>query len=116
MNAAEAINAAGGSIVKDDGKTPNVDTPEAAKGLDFLVNGFKQGYIPKEAIGFKETQSLNAFQAGKLMFMRQLAVRRAPSSTRRRLEGQGQVRHRAAARARRPTSRARPASAATASR
>ena len=70
VNAAEAINAAGGQIVKDDGKTPNVNTAEAAKGLDFLVNGFKQGYIPKEALGFQETQSLNAFEAGQLVFMR----------------------------------------------
>ena len=69
-NVAEAINAAGGEIVKSDGKTPNVDTSQAAAGLNFLVNGFKQGYIPKEAIGFQETQSLNAFQAGKLVFMR----------------------------------------------
>jgi trehalose/maltose transport system substrate-binding protein len=71
VNAAEAINTAGGVFVKEDGKTPNVDTPEAKKGLDFLVNGFKQGYIPKDAIGFKETESLNAFQTGKLLFMRQ---------------------------------------------
>ncbi|MEO7260564.1 MAG: ABC transporter substrate-binding protein [Jatrophihabitantaceae bacterium] len=70
VNAAEAINSAGGQIVKDDGKTPNVITPEATAGLNFLVNGFKQGYIPKEALGFQETQSLNAFQAGQLMFMR----------------------------------------------
>ncbi|MFL6164547.1 MAG: ABC transporter substrate-binding protein [Jatrophihabitantaceae bacterium] len=70
VNAAEAINAAGGEIVKEDGKTPNVNTPEAAKGLDFLVNGFKQGYIPKEALGFKETESLNAFGAGQLVFLR----------------------------------------------
>ena len=71
VNAAEAVNTAGGVFVKEDGKTPNVDTPEAKKGLDFLVNGFKQGYIPKEAISFMETQSLNAFQTGKLLFMRQ---------------------------------------------
>jgi multiple sugar transport system substrate-binding protein len=70
VNAAEAINAAGGQIVKEDGKTANVNTPEAAKGLDFLVNGFKQGYIPKEAIGFKEEGSLNAFQDGNLLFLR----------------------------------------------
>ena len=70
VNAAEAINAAGGQIVKDDGKTANVNTAEAAKGLDFLVNGFKQGYIPREALGFKETESLNAFQAGQLVFLR----------------------------------------------
>ncbi|MDQ6851910.1 MAG: ABC transporter substrate-binding protein [Actinomycetota bacterium] len=70
VNAAEAINAAGGTIVKSDGKTPTVDTAAAAKGLDFLANGFKQGYIPKEALGFQETQSINAFQAGQLVFMR----------------------------------------------
>jgi len=70
VNAAEAINAAGGEIVKADGKTPDVNTPQAADGLNFLVNGFKQGYIPKEALGFQETQSLNAFEAGQLMFMR----------------------------------------------
>jgi multiple sugar transport system substrate-binding protein len=70
VNAAEAINAAGGEIVKSDGKTADVDTPAAAAGLSFLVNGFKQGYIPKQAIGFQETQSLNAFEAGQLVFMR----------------------------------------------
>jgi len=71
VNAAEAVNTAGGVFVKADGKTPNVDTPEAKKGLDFLVNGFKQGYIPQEAIGFTETESLADFESGKLLFMRQ---------------------------------------------
>jgi len=70
VNATEAINTAGGQVVKDDGKTPNVDTPEAKKGLDFLVNGFKQGYIPKAATSYKETESLNSFQNGKLLFLR----------------------------------------------
>jgi len=70
VNAAEAINAAGGAIVGPDGKTATVDTSQAASGLSFLVNGFKQGYIPKEALGFKETESLNAFEAGQLVFMR----------------------------------------------
>jgi multiple sugar transport system substrate-binding protein len=70
VNAAEAINAAGGSIVGPDGKTATVDSAQAATGLSFLVDGFKQGYIPKEALGFQETQSLNAFENGQLMFMR----------------------------------------------
>jgi len=70
VNAAEAINAAGGTIVGSDGKTATVDSAQAATGMDFLVNGFKQGYIPKEALGFQETQSLNAFEGGQLMFMR----------------------------------------------
>lgn len=69
-NATEAINAAGGAVVGPDGRTPTVDSPQAASGLDFLVNGFKQGYIPKEALGFQETQSLNAFSAGQLVYMR----------------------------------------------
>jgi multiple sugar transport system substrate-binding protein len=70
VNAAEAINAAGGTIIGPDGKTPTVNSPEAANGLNFLVNGFKQGYIPKEALGFQETEGLNAFSAGQLVFMR----------------------------------------------
>ena len=70
VNASEAINSAGGEIVKADGKTPNVDTPQAAQGLNFLVNGFKQGYIAKEAITYQEEQSREAFQNGKLLFLR----------------------------------------------
>jgi len=45
VNAAEAIHSAGGEIVDDEGK-PNVDTPEAAAGLDFLASGFETGVIP----------------------------------------------------------------------
>jgi multiple sugar transport system substrate-binding protein len=70
VNTAEAINAAGGHFFKDDGKTPDVDTPQAKKGLQFLVDGFKQGYIPKEAITYQEEQGRQAFEAGKLLYMR----------------------------------------------
>jgi len=80
-NATEAINTAGGQVVKEDGKTPNIDTPEAIKGLDFLVNGFKQGYIPKAATSYKETESLNSFTSGKLLFMRQWPYGVAIAST-----------------------------------
>ncbi len=71
VNAAEAINGAGGVIVGPDGKTPDGRPPRRPRpGLNFLVNGFKDGYIPKEALGYQETQSLNTFEAGQLMFMR----------------------------------------------
>jgi multiple sugar transport system substrate-binding protein len=69
VNASEVIGGAGGEVTDANGK-PNVDTPEAAKGLDFLVNGFKQGYIPKEAITYKEEEGRASFQAGKLIFHR----------------------------------------------
>jgi multiple sugar transport system substrate-binding protein len=68
VNFAEAVNSAGGTILKD-GK-PDVDTPEAKKGLDFLANGFTQGYIPRAAITYKEEESRRAFQEGKLLFLR----------------------------------------------
>jgi multiple sugar transport system substrate-binding protein len=70
VNASEVINGAGGEVTDDSGK-PNVNTPEAAKGLDFLANGFKQKYIPKEAITYQEEEGRAAFQAGKLIFHRQ---------------------------------------------
>src|SRR3954453_11375346 len=66
-NAAEAINSAGGVITDKDGK-PNVNTPEAKAGLSFLADGIKQGYIPKEALTYKEEESRRAFQEGKLIF------------------------------------------------
>jgi multiple sugar transport system substrate-binding protein len=70
VNASEVINGAGGVVTDDSGK-PDVDTPEAAEGLDFLVNGFKEGYIPKEAITYKEEEGRRAFQGGNLIFHRQ---------------------------------------------
>lgn len=70
VNAAEAINGAGGVITDDEGK-PNVNTAEAKAGLQFLADGFKQGYIPKAGITYQEEQGRQAFQAGKLIFHRQ---------------------------------------------
>jgi multiple sugar transport system substrate-binding protein len=70
VNAAEAINTAGGVIVKSDGKTPNVDTPEANKGLTNLVTAYKNGNIPQQAITYQEEQGRQSFEAGKLLFLR----------------------------------------------
>ena len=69
MNFAEAVNGAGGVIVGDDGK-PNVNTPEATKGLPTLVDWFKDGNIPKGAITWQEEQGRQAFQNGTLIFHR----------------------------------------------
>ena len=70
VNAAEAINTAGGTIVGKDGATPTVDSPEAAKGLQNLVTAYEDGNIPKEAITFQEEEGRQAFEAGKLLFHR----------------------------------------------
>jgi trehalose/maltose transport system substrate-binding protein len=70
VNAAEAINTWGGKIVGDDGKTPTVDSPEAATGLGKLADAYKNGNIPKQAITYTEEPSRQAFEAGKLLFLR----------------------------------------------
>jgi multiple sugar transport system substrate-binding protein len=70
VNASEAINGAGGSIVAEDGKTPTVDSPEAAEGLQVLVDGFKTGDIPKSAITYTEEEGRASFESGKLLFLR----------------------------------------------
>jgi multiple sugar transport system substrate-binding protein len=70
VNVSEAINSAGGEIVTNGGKDVAVDSDKAKQGLQFLVDGFKQGYIPREAITYKEEESRRAFQQGKLLFLR----------------------------------------------
>ncbi len=70
VNAAEAINTAGGKIVGDDGKTPEVNSPEATKGLGRLADAYKSGNIPKQAITYQEEQGRQSFEAGKLLFLR----------------------------------------------
>jgi multiple sugar transport system substrate-binding protein len=70
VNASEAINSAGGSVLAADGVTPTLTTAAAAKGLGLLVDAFKNGNIPAEAITYQEEQGRQAFESGKLMFLR----------------------------------------------
>jgi multiple sugar transport system substrate-binding protein len=67
VNFAEAVNSAGGTVVDDKGK-PTLNTAEAKKGLQTLVDGFKKGYIPATAITYQEEQGRAAFEAGKFLF------------------------------------------------
>nr|AGS50003.1 maltose/maltodextrin ABC transporter, substrate binding periplasmic protein MalE [uncultured bacterium esnapd26] len=69
VNFSEAVNSAGGTVTDANGK-PDVDTAEAKKGLDFLVDSVKDGTIPKEGITYQEEDSRQAFQSGKLVFLR----------------------------------------------
>lgn len=69
VNASEAINSAGGSVLDKDGK-PSLNTPEAKAGLENLAKAYADGSIPKEGITYKEEESRQAFQSGKLLFLR----------------------------------------------
>ncbi|TDN45097.1 carbohydrate ABC transporter substrate-binding protein (CUT1 family) [Curtobacterium flaccumfaciens] len=69
VNASEAINGSGGSVLSKSG-TPDVDTSDAKAGLQNLVDAFKDGNIPAEAITYQEEQGRTAFEDGKLLFLR----------------------------------------------
>jgi multiple sugar transport system substrate-binding protein len=69
VNFAAAVQSAGGSILSPDGTKVTVDSPQALRGLEFLVNGFRQGWIPKIALTYEEESAQEAFEAGKFLFL-----------------------------------------------
>ncbi|WP_406446458.1 ABC transporter substrate-binding protein [Streptomyces sp. NBC_01613] len=70
VNAAEAVYSAGGSILGDEGARVTVDSAAAREGIGFLARGVREGWIPKKALTYKEEESKQAFQDGKLLFLR----------------------------------------------
>ncbi|MGV9250255.1 ABC transporter substrate-binding protein [Streptomyces sp. NPDC003697] len=84
VNAAEAVYSAGGSVLGDEGTRVTVDSAAAREGIGFLARGVREGWIPKEALTYKEEESKQAFQDGRLLFLRNwpyaYAVASAPGS------------------------------------
>ncbi|TDD78957.1 ABC transporter substrate-binding protein [Actinomadura rubrisoli] len=72
VNYSEAVQSAGGQVFDPAGK-PQVNSPQAKAGLQFLVDAFKQGTIPAKGITLKEEESRRAFQEGTLVFHRNWA-------------------------------------------
>lgn len=70
VNAAEAVYSAGGSILGDEGARVTVDSAAAREGIGFLARGVREGWIPKKALMYKEEESKQAFQDGRLLFLR----------------------------------------------
>jgi multiple sugar transport system substrate-binding protein len=70
VNFAEAVQSAGGSLLGPGDATVTVDTPQARQALQFLVSGFREGWIPQAALGWNEEASRHAFEAGQLLFLR----------------------------------------------
>ncbi|MFB9512880.1 ABC transporter substrate-binding protein [Streptomyces purpureus] len=70
VNAAEAVYSAGGTILGDDGERVTVDSAAARSGIGFLARGVRDGWIPREALTYKEEESRQAFQDGRLLFLR----------------------------------------------
>ncbi|WP_328882406.1 ABC transporter substrate-binding protein [Streptomyces sp. NBC_00299] len=70
VNAAEAVYSAGGSILGDEGERVTVNSMAARDGIDFLARGVREGWIPERALTYKEEESKQAFQNGRLLFLR----------------------------------------------
>ncbi|MCL8010756.1 ABC transporter substrate-binding protein [Streptomyces sp. AS02] len=70
VNAAEAVYSAGGSILGDEGERVTVNSTAAREGIDFLARGVREGWIPRQALTYKEEESKQAFQDGRLLFLR----------------------------------------------
>jgi multiple sugar transport system substrate-binding protein len=68
VNFADALQSAGGSILSPAG-TVSVDSPQAEQGLDFLVDGLREGWIPQSALNYEEESSWGDFESGKLLFL-----------------------------------------------
>lgn len=84
VNAAEAVYSAGGTILGDEGDRVTVNSAAAREGIGFLARGVREGWIPKSALSYKEEESKQAFQDGRLLFLRNwsyaYAVASAPGS------------------------------------
>ena len=66
----ELLYSAGGKAVSDDGSQSEINSDEAKKVLQFMVDGIKDGAVPEATLTYKEQESLRAFQAGNSTFMR----------------------------------------------
>ncbi|MGD1218141.1 ABC transporter substrate-binding protein [Streptomyces krungchingensis] len=70
VNAAEAVYSAGGTILGDEGTRVTVNSDAAREGIGFLARGVREGWIPQRALMYKEEESKQAFQDGRLLFLR----------------------------------------------
>jgi multiple sugar transport system substrate-binding protein len=69
VNFADALQSAGGSILSPGGTTVTVDSPQAEAALSFLVDGLREGWIPRAALDYEEESSAADFESGKLLFL-----------------------------------------------
>ncbi len=66
----ELAFAAGGTVLSEDGKTAQIDSPENLKALQFMVDGVKDGTAANGVTTYMEEESRRYFESGKATFMR----------------------------------------------
>jgi len=70
VNFLELLYSGGGSVLSDDGKSVEVDSPEGEAALKFMADGIKNGDAPKAVTTYMEEESRRAFESGNATFMR----------------------------------------------
>ena len=70
VNFLELLYSAGGKVLSDDGKTVEIDSPEARQVLTFMVKGIKDGAVPRANLTYMEQESKEAWFAGRAAFLR----------------------------------------------
>ena len=69
-NALELIWAEGGDLPTPGHPVGRAELDNAARGVEFLLDGVRNRWIDESALGFDEQASLNAFGGGKALIMR----------------------------------------------
>jgi multiple sugar transport system substrate-binding protein len=86
-NFVELASAAGGSILSEDGKKAEFDTPENLKILKFMVDGVRNGAAPKGVTTYMEEPARLAFESGKVTFMRNWSYAYALGQQAKKIKG-----------------------------
>jgi multiple sugar transport system substrate-binding protein len=66
----ELLFASGGQVLNGDGTKSAINSPQATRALQLMVDGIKQGAAPKAVTTYMEPESLAAWETGKYAFMR----------------------------------------------
>jgi multiple sugar transport system substrate-binding protein len=67
----ELAYGAGGKVLSADGKKSVIDSPENLKALQFMVDGIKNGAVPKAVTTYMEEEARRTFESGKADLERQ---------------------------------------------
>ena len=66
----ELLYARGGDVINEDGTEATADSDETREVLQFMVDGIKDGAVPRAALTMKEEEARRAFENGTATFMR----------------------------------------------
>jgi multiple sugar transport system substrate-binding protein len=70
VNFLELLYSGGGTVLSEDGKSVEVNSPEAEQALAFMADGIQNGDAPEAVTTYKEEESRRAFESGNATFMR----------------------------------------------